>query len=120
MRSLLLAISQDLDESNENLDGVQVDTNGAGDWVVHFLRLGLVQDLLGVVEDNGTEEGEATVQVNVVKCWAAWVEHREDGNSKHGSKANGEWSSPVEELLTWGVVGHEAEGTDGETGSQHG
>lgn len=63
--SLLLGVSKNHAESDKNVDGIHINSNTVVDWVVLLLSLGIIHNLLGVIQDVGTEKGESSIQPNV-------------------------------------------------------
>ena len=118
-RSLLLVVHEYDEESLEDDYGVQVDPKGLIDGVPSWLALGCVNQLLHVVESEGAEEEEASIEPDVEEGLAG-PENLSDRDSNQTCAAHTQHASPLEELLTWGVVGYQAEATHGESSSEQG
>jgi hypothetical protein len=56
---------QNRDYSDENVDEIELQANGFGQWVFSLSsgldQLGVVKDLLSVVENKGTKDSQSTV-----------------------------------------------------------
>lgn len=71
--SFLSGITEDGHKSNENVDGVKINTDGSVNWVISLLSLGIVNDFLGVVQNKSTEECESTVQPDISESFGTWI-----------------------------------------------
>ena len=120
-RSLLLVVvDHEYDEKSlEELYGVQVDPQRLIDGVPSWLALGCVNQLLDVIESEGAEEEEASIEPDVEEDWAG-PEHVSDRDSNQACAPHTQHAAPLEELLTWGVVGYQAEAAHGESSSKQG
>ena len=76
-RSLLLVVHEDNEESLEEDDSIQVDSKGLVDGVPSCLALGRMNQLLDVVESEGAEEKEASIEPDVEESLAG-PEHLSD------------------------------------------
>jgi hypothetical protein len=51
----LFVVSEDLDKSDEQVDGIHVDMETGADWIIKLLGLCSVHDFLSVVHQEGGE-----------------------------------------------------------------
>jgi hypothetical protein len=64
-RSLLFVVHEDDEESLEEDDGVQIDSKGLVDGIPSWLALGCMNQLLDVIESEGAEDKETSIEPDV-------------------------------------------------------
>ena len=90
------ARSKDLSNSDENVDGIHVDAHAGVDGVEgsHAVAMGrmslsLVDDLLSVVEHEGSEEDEAAIHGHAVETSShgcgGWEESGANAGAEHNT-----------------------------------
>lgn len=89
----------------EDIDGVEVDSETLIDGVVSGPCLSIIDDLLHIIQDEGTEQEQTSIQPDVHHCWRG-IEHVHQAQSYEGTTSHSQGSSPLQELLTGSVVGN--------------
>ena len=105
MSSLLSAL-HDHEETNEEVDRVCVETDRVAEGVESLLRLGLVDDSLGVVHGQSTGKTESSPKPEVVEELGLRVHGTGDSDDHHSHAAHHEGTAPVQELLARCEVGN--------------
>lgn len=86
------------------------------------MGLGLVDDLLGVVEQEGAEQQQARVDADRVERGAnsrgRWQEYRAQRGSEHHTEANGQRATHVQEAIARGAIGDGRKATGHTSGVQ--
>ena len=77
-------------------DGVSRDPAGSGE-------LGMLEDLLRVVQDEAAEDGHAAVRRDILKCRErahrhAWHEHRGETGADQHAETSEQWATDPEIL----------------------
>jgi len=73
--SLLLGVTHENDqEPLKKNDGIEVNTKALIDGIPCRLSLRIMDDLLHIIEGEGTKKYKTTVEPNVEESWA-WEEH---------------------------------------------
>jgi hypothetical protein len=68
--SLLFVVHEDHEEMLKEDDGVQVDVKGLVDGIPSWLALGCMNQLLDVIESEGAEEKETSIELDFEESWA--------------------------------------------------
>ena len=105
MSSLLSAL-HDHEETNEEVDRVCVKTDRVAEGVESLLRLGLVDDSLGVVHGQSTGKTESSPKPEAVEELRLRVHRTSDSDGHHSHAAHHERATPVQELLAGSTVGN--------------
>ena len=76
--SLLLGVLHDHEESNEEIDGIKVDSNGVTKWIIVLVGFGVVQDCLSLEESQHSGKTKTSVKPQIEKSLGSWVHDAED------------------------------------------
>ena len=104
-RAILSAI-HDLEETNEEVDSVHVEIERVAEGVETLLRLGLVDDSLGVVHGQSSSKTESSPKPEAVEELRLRVHRTSDSDGHHSHAAHHERATPVQELLAGSTVGN--------------
>ena len=83
VHSLSSVAAEDHQETNEEVDGVVIDSERVGKWIKPLLRLSLMDDSLGVEEGQGASQTKASPEPDVEEGLGCRVDHAHNADSHH-------------------------------------